>query len=214
MQQVDKFFLGTGGPSLKYFGSDVVDNQFAGWNPIAAEAASGGGYNVAWKLDGADQYTVWHTDSSGNYVSSLTGAVSGGSFALQNLETGFLQDLNTDGTTGPVSTTIEANGSTNLVQKADLFFLGDAGPTLKYLGAEFVDNQIAGWNPIGVEANNGGGFDVVWKHDGTDEFTVWHTDSSGSYASSVTGVVPGSNATLVSLETTFDQDLNGNGFIG
>jgi hypothetical protein len=50
----------------------------------------------------ANQYTVWNTDSSGNHVSNIIGVVSGNSSALESLETSFHQDLNGDGTIGPV----------------------------------------------------------------------------------------------------------------
>jgi hypothetical protein len=48
-----------------------------------------GGYEVVWKNPGADQYTVWNTDSSGNFVSETIGIVSGASTALESLETSF-----------------------------------------------------------------------------------------------------------------------------
>jgi hypothetical protein len=55
------------------------------------------GYEVAWKVAGADQYTVWNTDSSGNYVSNAIGVVSGTSSTLESFETTVHQDLNGDG---------------------------------------------------------------------------------------------------------------------
>ena len=67
----DHFFLydGSGsGPSLKYAGAEYVAGQFGAWTPIGAEQTASG-YEVAWKVTGADQYTVWTTDSSGNYIS-------------------------------------------------------------------------------------------------------------------------------------------------
>ena len=87
------------GPSLKYGGAAVVAGQFGAWAPIGAEQTASG-YEVAWKVTGADQYTVWNTDSSGNYVSNAIGAVSGTSAALESLETSFHQDLNGDGVIG------------------------------------------------------------------------------------------------------------------
>ena len=87
------------GPELKYAGAAVVAGQFGAWTPIGAEQTATG-YEVAWKVTGADQYTVWNTDSSGNYVSNAFGAVSGASSALESLETSFHQDLNGDGTIG------------------------------------------------------------------------------------------------------------------
>ena len=68
-----KFFLdsiSTGSdPSLKYGGADVVAGQFGGWTPIGAEQTASG-YQVAWKVPGADQYSVWTTDSNGNFIST------------------------------------------------------------------------------------------------------------------------------------------------
>ena len=50
--------------------------EFGAWTPIGAEVTATG-YDVAWKVAGADQYIVWDTDSSGNYISNLTDVVSG-----------------------------------------------------------------------------------------------------------------------------------------
>ena len=46
------------------------------------------------------QYTVWSTDSNGNYLSNVIGASSGNSLALETLENTFQQDLNGDGVIG------------------------------------------------------------------------------------------------------------------
>jgi hypothetical protein len=50
---------------------------------------------------------------------------------------------------------------------------------------------------------------------GTDQYTVWNTDSNGSFVSNGTGgvVVSGSNHAITSLELSFNQDLNGDGVI-
>ncbi len=113
------------GTSLKYAGTDITPSSFGGWVPIGA-VASGAGYEVAWKLTGADQYTVWNTDSNGNYVSPVIGTVSGSSSTLVSLENTFHQDLNGDGVIGiPLpdltaafdrvsNTTIAAGGSTSV----------------------------------------------------------------------------------------------------
>jgi serralysin len=76
-----------------------VAGQFGAWTPIGAEATATG-YEVAWKVTGADQYTVWKADSNGNYVSSLVGVVSGSNPAFEALEPSFHQDLNGDGVIG------------------------------------------------------------------------------------------------------------------
>ena len=127
-----KFFLdsiSTGSdPSLKYGGADVVAGQFGGWTPIGAEQTASG-YQVAWKVPGADQYSVWTTDSNGNFISS-SAALSGSSSALQSFETSFHQDLNGDGAIGVPGTVIELAGATSLVAVSNHFFSIASTPDL------------------------------------------------------------------------------------
>src|ERR1019366_6482602 len=161
---------------------------FAPWTPIGAEQTASG-YEVAWKVTGSDLYTGWNTDSSGNYISSMFGFVSGTSNALQSLESSFHQDLNGDGVIGPVATVIEANGSTSLTELGNHYFLDDSsgsGPSLKYLGADVVASAFAPWTPIGAE-QTASGYEVAWKVTGSDLYTGWNTDSSGNYISSMFG---------------------------
>src|SRR3984893_9773427 len=204
---------GSSGPELSYNGTPFVAGQFGGWTPIGV-AQTASGYEVAWKVTGADQYTVWNTDSSGNYTSNAIGVVSGSSVALESLEPSFQQDLNGDGLIGVL---VEAKGSTSLVQVGSNFFFypvgGSSGPELSYNGTPFVAGQFGAWTPIGVE-QTASGYEVAWKVTGADQYTVWNTDSSGNYTSNAIGVVSGSSVELESLEPSFQQDLNGDGVIG
>jgi Ca2+-binding RTX toxin-like protein len=208
---------GGAGPSLKYQGAPVVAGQFgAAWTAIGAEQVTGG-YQIAFKNGTQDQYAVWNVDGNGNMLDMPAGALSGASTTLQLLETTFQQDLNGNGQIGLVPVTIESFGSTRLVQLGSQFFLqdsGGAGPSLKYQGAAVVAGQFgAAWAAIGAE-QVGGGYQVVFKNGSADQYVAWNLDSNGNYASSVTGMVAGSDTTLQTLETTFQQDLNGNGQTG
>ena len=98
------------GATLQWAGANYYAGELGNWTPIGAEKTATG-YEVAWKVAGADQYTVWNADSNGNYVSSLVGVVSGSNPAFEALETSFQQDLNNDGTIGVVGGTKPA-GST------------------------------------------------------------------------------------------------------
>ena len=212
----NNFFLDNSagaGPELKYGGAPVAAGQFAGWSPIGAEQTANG-YEVAWHNASTDQYTVWNTDSSGKYLSNI-GTVSGTSSTLESLETSFHQDLNGDGQIGPTTTVIESFGSTSLTEVGNNFFLDNSagsGPSLKYAGAAVADGQFAGWSPIGAE-QTANGYEVAWHNTSTDQYTVWNTDSSGKYLSNI-GTVSGTSAALETLETSFHQDLNGDGQIG
>ncbi|WP_404534692.1 Ig-like domain-containing protein [Bradyrhizobium ottawaense] len=231
------------GPSLKNHGVDFVDGSDFTWAPIGAEKTTTG-YEVVWKEASTGQYTAWNVDSNGNYVShvsSLTGSTSGGSVSgtnsgLKSLETTFHQDLNGDGQIGATSSTtptpptptagtvIESAGATRLVESNDKYYLNSStgtGPSLKYHGVDFVDGSDFTWAPIGAE-KTATGYQVVWKEASTGQYTAWNTDSNGNYVSHVSsltgstsgGSVSGTNSGLKSLETSFQQDLNGDGQIG
>jgi 20S proteasome alpha/beta subunit len=203
-------------PSFKYGGTPFVDGEFGAWTLIGAEQVAGGGYDVALKVAGADQYTVWSTDSNGNYVSSLTGVVSGTSVALETLESVFHQDLNGDGSIGLVATVIESSGSTSLDEVGNNFYFlnsSQSGPSFKFGGTPFVAGEFGAWTLIGAE-QVAGGYDVALKVAGADQYTVWNTDSNGNYVSAFFGTVSGSSISLESFELIFHQDLNGDGTIG
>jgi hypothetical protein len=171
------------------------------WSPIGAVQTESG-YEVAWKLTGADEYTVWNADSNGNYVSNAIGVVSGtSSLAI--------------GVIGPPTTVIATDGSTSLTEVGNLFYLynsSGSGPVLKYEGADVVASHTD-WSPIGA-VQTGSGYEVAWKLTGADKYTVWNADSNGNYVSNAIGVVSGTSTALESFESIFQQDLNGDGVIG
>jgi hypothetical protein len=110
---------GTGGPLLELNGSAVAAGQLGGWTPIGA-VQTATGYEVAWSLlaggQSADQYTVWNTDSNGDYTSSAIGVVSGQNFTLEDLNPTFGENLNgaPAGLSAILKTTTAANGTLNL----------------------------------------------------------------------------------------------------
>ena len=114
--------------------------------------------------------------------------------------------------------TIEAHGSTSLVQVGSNYYLDSissgTGPELQTWRRAGDRRPIWSWiAPIGAE-QTASGYDVAWKNPGTDQYAVWSTDSNGNFISNITGLVAGNSIALESLETTFQQDLNGDGTIG
>ncbi|MCA1394102.1 M10 family metallopeptidase C-terminal domain-containing protein, partial [Bradyrhizobium sp. IC3123] len=207
---------GGAGPQLKYNGSPVAVDMWAGWAPIGAEQ-TGSGYDVAWKNASTGQYNIWSTDSNGNYVTNLLSFASGTSSALEAYEPLFHQDLNGDGLIGVPTIPIETAGSTSLVQVGNEYLLnpvaGGVGPRLTFSGAPVAVDMWTGWAPIGAE-QSGTGYDVAWKNASTGQYNIWSTDSNGNYATNLLSFVSGTNSALESYETTFHQDLNGDGLIG
>jgi hypothetical protein len=206
------------GPELHYDGAVFVAGQWGGWTPIGVEATATG-YEVAFKLTGTDQYTVWDTDANGNITIDPFGSVSGNSATLADLERSFHQDLNGDTMIGnpSLAITVDSSGSTNLVLTGNEYFL-DAhgttnGPALKYDGAAWTDGEWGGWTPVGTEAT-ATGYEMAFNLSGTNQFTVWNVDSNGNITTNTIGNFNAGSSTLYTVENSFHQDLDGDGIIG
>src|SRR5258708_1220400 len=167
------------GKELKFRAGPVTAGQFGAWAPIGAEQTATG-YEVAWKVTGADQYTVWNTDSSGNFTSYAIGTVSGISSALESLETSFHQDLNGDGMIGLPTSVIEAAGSASLGEGGNCFFLNSissgSGPEFFFFN-DTATTEIFALSLHDALPNSATGYEVAWKVTGADQYTVWNTDS-------------------------------------
>ncbi|WP_247478138.1 MULTISPECIES: matrixin family metalloprotease [unclassified Bradyrhizobium] len=220
VQTGDNFYLkaiSTGsGPVLKIYGSPVSATAYGTWAPFAAEQ-TGSGYDVAWRDTATGHYTIWSTDSNGNYTANIVPEVTGTNASFRSLETIFQQDLNGDGTIGIPSVTLEAQGSTKLVQTGDNFYLAaistGSGPVLKIYGSPVSATAYGTWAPFAAE-QTGSGYDVAWRDTATGHYTIWSTDGNGNYTANIVPEVTGTNTSFESLETTFQQDLNGDGTIG
>jgi VCBS repeat-containing protein len=218
----NNFFLdntGSGsGPELQFGSAAVTPSLLGTWTPIGAVQVAGGGYDVALHNTSSGLYTVWSTDSNGNYVSNVIGAVAGNSSALEGLEPTFNQDLNGDGHIGIPSVVLQTDGTTALTEVGNNLFLDNAssggGPELQFGGSAVTPSLLGTWTPIGAVQVAGGGYDVALHNTGSGLYTVWSTDSNGNYVSNVIGAVAGNSSALEALEPTFNQDLNGDGTIG
>ena len=121
--------------------------------------------------------------------------------------------LQIDTSTSPPPT----SGATGITQVGNNYFLesaGGTGPELKYRHAAVTTGEFSGWTPVAATKVASGGYDVAWKNTTTGQYTVWRTNSAGNYQSTLVSAVSGSSLTLESFETTFHQDLNGDGVVG
>jgi Subtilase family/Tryptophan-rich Synechocystis species C-terminal domain/RTX calcium-binding nonapeptide repeat (4 copies) len=205
---------GGAGTQIRYNGAPWTVGQNGSWRVIGAEQISNG-YSVWWQYGLADQFVQWTTDLAGNYTSN--GAfLTRISYALQSNESAFQQDLNGDGTIGISSSSIETAGNTKLAQVADMYFMyqgdGSSGVLLRSNGAPWTVGQNGAWRAIGAE-QTANGYSVWWRNGTADQYERWNTDLAGNYTSTGEFANGGSSA-LQSYESSFQQDLNGDGTIG
>ncbi len=204
------------GPILQFQNTPITAGQFGASIAPFGAIKTATGYEVAWSFGGG-VFSIWNTDSSGNYTSNAAAFVLGGSYPLEAAETTFHQDLNGDGTIGLKLTTIANNGTTALVQAANEYEMnpsaGGTGPILQYQNTPIIAGQFgASIAPVGA-IKTATGYEVAWSFGG-GVFTIWNTDSNGNYTSNATAFVLGGSYPLEAAETTFNQDLNGDSTIG
>jgi hypothetical protein len=206
---------GVTGPEFKYSGAPVYTGEFGSWTLIGAVHVSGG-YDVAWKFP-TGVYAVSSVDSNGNYINDIITGVAANSTVLEQYETTFNQDLNGDGTIGIPTIVIHNDGTTSLVQIGNNYFFnavgsGVTGPEFKYNGAPVYTGEFGSWTLIGA-VHVSGGYDVAWKFP-TGVYAVSSVDSNGNYINDIFTGVAANSTVLEQYETTFNQDLNGDGTIG
>ena len=212
---------GGNGPLLQVNHQPVTAGQFGSWQPIGAVKTATGGYLVAWRLPGATaQYQVWATDSGGNLQTVIIGPVPGSDPALQSVEAAFGQDLNNDGTIGPVRPVASsiATPITTLTQVGSQFAIQPATGTpvlLQFNGAPVTAGQFGAWTPVAATANPvAAGYLVAWKQTATGQYQVWAVDGSGAFTGVAAAAGPATSLALQTAETAFGLDLNGDGKVG
>jgi serralysin len=211
---------GTIGPALQFNGAAVTVGEFGDFSPFAA-VKTASGYELIWKEAAAAEYAAWNLDNNGNYVSNAFGIVTATSIALEMAETTFNQDLNGDGVIGlnPIVIQTDTNsfGSTSLAELGNNYFLYAAsttsGPELKYGGAAVTAGEFGDFSPFAA-VKTASGYEMIWKEAGASEYGTWNVDNNGNYISNAFGIVAGTSTALESAETTFNQDLNGDGVVG
>jgi hypothetical protein len=181
------------GPSLKYNGA-IYAGQFSGWSPISAEKTASG-YLVAWKFAGADQYSIWTTNSDGNHISSVGG--TGSSSAVISAETVLQQDLNSNGTIGsaapPTGNAVSGAAAANTANET---IHGIGGNDSFVFAANFVNNATtnvqSASDAIDLKHDDAADAALAWVH--ADE-----TAADGALAADAVNSVTVSHVTFTEL---------------
>lgn len=196
---------------LSVSGTLINSTDFGGFIAVAVDLLNGA-TEVVFK--NASIYRGFYFDNNGNYTSPATDLLSGSSYALESLEAVFGVDINGDGTIGVQTTTIEVSGAYSLVKAADEFEITNGGVVqaiLKVGANPIVSGQFGGFSPVAV-MSGGGAYEVMFRS-GTS-FQVFDFDGGGTYTGPGSDLVSGGSFALESLETSFNQDINGDGTVG
>ena len=210
--QVDNTYSvnGASGPELRYSGAAVTEGQFGAWKPIGAEQA-GSGYLVALAVRHRRPVTMWNVDGGGQlrprpydrrWCRGLMQARGVGDDVPAGSQWRRYDGHRHDG---------DRSGGVD-----------DAGPGRRHLHLERRDAEglRSGGDRRAVrrlEADRrgaaGGGYQVAWQFGTADQYTIWNVDGAGSYVPGRT-ITSGKTYAFEAAETTFQQDLNGDGRSG
>ena len=217
LDAADEFEITSGGTLqgvLQAGGSPIISGNFAGFNPIAVLANSGG-YEVMFK--GSLGFVGLEFSNTGIFLSAATSVLAANSPDLWAQETLFGADLNSDGQIGTPHSAISVDkGTTLLLSGANYFFTNGSGVGPEFLlnGAAVTTSTFGTYNLIGAVVS-GGGYEVALKDStpGSNNYILLATDSTGNFTSVVTNpaVVTGQDFSLEQQEPVFGQDLNGDG---
>ena len=118
--------------------------------------------------------------------------------------------------TASLASTIESSGSTSLTEIGNNFFLypvgTSSGPAITLGGVDISAGQFGTWTPIGAEQTSTG-YELAWHNTATNQYSIWTLDSNGNYITN-NGALSGTSLIVETAETSFHQDLNGDGVIG
>ena len=194
----------------------ITTNTVVNTNQVQLNGTAEAGSSIK-LLDGTTVLGTATASTAGAW-SYTTGALSGGTHSFTATasdvagNTG-IASQSVSSSIGGTGTVIESVGSASLMQIGNNYYLYDSsgtGPSLKVNGAALTVGQF-GWTPLGVE-KTATGYQVASKAMGADQYSIWTTDINGNILSR-TAPLSGASPTIKAAETTFHQDLNGDGII-
>jgi hypothetical protein len=192
-------------------GSASTSNPGGGWAAVAA-AGTSGGYSIYWRNSGSGQVARWDLNGSGAYQ---TGALLSDSQVVAS-ETSLSTDLNADAIIGPPFTSLESQGNATLLRRnSDGMAVVRVGSTRYAVSSPFglgSGDSTTTWQMLAAETVAGKN-QIVWRNNSGNFLHVWSLDAGWNWQASSGNINPFSPEALA-LETSFQNDFNGNGVIG
>ena len=110
----------------------------------------------------------------------------------------------------PSLTEIEGDGSASLLQDnvSGYYYIDSVSLPITYNGAQVTDYQ--GYRFIGVEPDGRGGYELILLAKATEVYNLWSVDSKGAAGA----FTPLSAVDLALLESQWNQDISGDGYVG
>jgi hypothetical protein len=167
-------------------GVQIISDQFAGWQILAAEKVGAVGEWILWKQLSTGNLHTWQVDNNWNYVASKA-TVKPSSAAGLNLQ----QQFQVDATGKPLSyqQIVDPNGAVQLLRDVatDLMAVRIGASTIpvKLQNKQIRSTQFADRQILAAEINAGKN-EILWRVVSTGQIRTWSLDSNWNFVSSNT----------------------------
>jgi hypothetical protein len=184
------------------------------WQMLAADTINGIN-KILWRNNTSNFLHIWSLDANWNLQSS-SGADGFNTAKAWELETSFRVDATRDGITGDPYTTIEAQGNTKLLRRANgKAFVEYGTGTLQEITSPW--NSTAGsdsseWQMLAADTINGIN-KILWRNNTSNFLHSWSLDANWNLQSS-SGSDGFNTAKAWELETSFQVDATRDGITG
>jgi hypothetical protein len=211
-----KAFVEVGGARQEIaspWNSTAGDNN-SEWQMLAADTISGIN-QVLWRNNTSSFLHIWSLDANWN-LQSASGSDGFNSPRASELETSFQVDATRDGITGAPFTTIEAQGNTKLLRRANgKAFVENGTGTLQEITSPW--NSTAGsdsseWQMLAADTISGIN-KILWRNNTSNFLHIWSLDANWNLQSS-SGSDGFNTPRAWELETNFQVDATKDGLIG
>ena len=184
------------------------------WQMLAADTI-GGINKILWRNNTSNFLHIWSLDANWNWQSA-SGADGFNTAKAWELETSFQVDATRDGITGAPYTSIEAQGNTKLLRRANgKAFVEYGTGTQKEITSPW--NSTAGsdsseWQMLAADTINGIN-KILWRNNTSNFLHSWSLDANWNWQSA-NGSDGFNTAKAWELETSFQVDATRDGIIG
>lgn len=195
-------------------GNPVVEGQYPGAFPVAAETI--GGVNQILWTSGAGSIYVWSLDANWAYVSDILLSIGP---ATLDLEVLFRYDLNGDGLLGQGKTLIETSGYGDTFIYIDdvsrrYFVSNDRGATFTMVirDGQPVTEGLYAADVVPLAAENIGGINqMLWTGGAFTPGSVYIWGLTSNWVYSGFTIVSTTRPAVIDVELAFKCDINGDG---
>jgi hypothetical protein len=184
------------------------------WQMLAAETISGVN-TILWRNNTSSFLHIWNLDANWT-LQSTSGFDAFNTPRAWELETSFQVDGTRDGIIGNPYTTLETQGNSKLLRRADGMAFVEVAGTRQEISAPWglstTGSDSSEWQMLAAETISGNN-QILWRNNASSFLHIWNLDANWTLQSA-SGADGFNTPRAWELETSFQVDATRDGIIG